>query len=346
MAHRPGRGTPRRARPHAARGLSQADLLAMVLVLGVVASVVFPQFIRRNQRAHASQFAANMLTVHTALERYANDNSGAFPGYLYGGALLPWACARADCEVDPAAVPDPLLRHGYLAEYPVNPFQPGWAPVCTWTGHDPRFGCMPPGSEDGGGLLIGNALSDPDRPTPDTDPVPGTLAPDGFPYYFLGDGDPATRDWIPGTFAYRAHGPRDWQGGLCSAEGPEPWCLSRRVHYDHYFLAGYGSRINPGADWLHCVDVAASHPFSSTPVSAECGDDGLDPMMVLMNEPRLWDPLSTSYLDAYPNVVLSMPSGGTALMGARLERGNPDGFVDGLCTFVPGAEGPYCRVVP
>ena len=232
-------------------------------------------------------------------------------------------------------VPEPMMRHGYLGTYPRNPFlqrrrisfwiwEWDWGPQpetpCGAHAGDPRFGCVPGwqgGYIESSGMTMGNVLSDPRFDGADTAEEWGTLGPTGQPYYYLGDGDPMTVDWMPGQFIYRTDSDPEEEAGMAS------W----------YLLAAYGSVRNPGKDWLHCWDATdTGNGFGTAPGAVECGPEGFSPQV-------LWE-AEGAEVGAHPegasfrgfrNVALSFE--GEAWPWEDIVPTNADGFHDGLLLF-------------
>jgi hypothetical protein len=81
--------------------------------------------------ARAAEAKSGLHVIQIAVEKYQRDN-GCYPSWLIGGAARYAAIVDTtslehtfsdirECSPLPA-VSDPLLREGYLSEYPSNPF--------------------------------------------------------------------------------------------------------------------------------------------------------------------------------------------------------------------------------
>ena len=68
-----------------------------------------------------------------------------------------------------------------------------------------------------------------------------------MPYYLIGDGDPKTKDFIPGSFLYRSLGSsagdlRQWADRVGNGQVILP------SMYESYLLSAYGSERSTGKD--------------------------------------------------------------------------------------------------
>ena len=103
---------PRRYRHFSSgrRGFTLIELLVVVVIIGILASVALPSFVGAQDKARNASVQSNARTFQMALEQYATEHNGAFPGvatgawttdkfvgasssYLAGGTLprSPWA---------------------------------------------------------------------------------------------------------------------------------------------------------------------------------------------------------------------------------------------------------------
>lgn len=321
-----------------------------------------PNMVKALDRSREAEVRSNLHSILVSLERFATDNSGTYPGYIHGGSALAWQCARTpDCDPTSSPPPDRLLADGYISTYPRNPFTTG-ARLCSWTSNDPRFGCLPDNALAGthpSGEVVGNVLTDPNFASPDTGLVTGSLDPAGRPYYFLGDGDPTTQDWLPGQFIYRTHGELLRPGtGDCERFRPDAVCprhdpqfcglLVNGSHctsgppdwfvYSYFVLAGLSSKRSLGKDYLHCYDPTDGlNGFGSVPerppgCSIVAGS--FSPRHLLDHEPTYGTPDldADGDTDEIPNVVFQ-EAGSSLVVGGAIAPYNPDGQADGLIVF-------------
>lgn len=172
------------------RGFTLIELLVVITIIGILAAIALPNYIKAKDKAKEAEVKANCHTIQIALERYATDHSGAYPNYLLGGDTRGWDI-RSGCRAitnpgggdnnDNAEEPtrDPLIHFAYVYSYPDNPFidaGEGITSIIPWTGAslyygdgDIRFGWT--------GEVMGNCLDDPRFLFSRGDAGPGTTEP-------------------------------------------------------------------------------------------------------------------------------------------------------------------------
>ena len=150
-------------------GFTLIELLVVITIIGILAAIALPNYIKAKDKAKEAEVKANCHTLQIALERYATDHSGGYPNYILGGDTRGWD-ERSGCRAltmpgneDQRPPRDPLIHYAYVYSYPDNPFVDpgeGITSVIAWTGAsldlgdgDIRFGWT--------GELMGNTLDDP-----------------------------------------------------------------------------------------------------------------------------------------------------------------------------------------
>jgi prepilin-type N-terminal cleavage/methylation domain-containing protein len=175
------------------RGFTLIELLVVITIIGILAAIALPNYIKAKDKAKEAEVKANCHTLQIALERYSTDYSGVYPKYILGGDTRGWD-ERAGCRAltapgDEDARPprDPLIHFAYVYSYPDNPFVDageGITSVIAWTGAsldlgdgDIRFGWT--------GEIMGNTMDDP-RYLWTMDPnSPGSTTPSRLQYTLL-----------------------------------------------------------------------------------------------------------------------------------------------------------------
>jgi len=153
------------------RGFTLIELLVVITIIGILAAIALPNYIKAKDKAKEAEVKANIHTIQVAIERYDVDQA-RYPSFLLGGDTEGWVKwhHKYDVAGDPPSnnlVQDVLVQYGYITSYPVNPFVndgmsiiQSTAAVGTGPGGqfqpgdgDPRFGFN--------GRVMGNGLSDP-----------------------------------------------------------------------------------------------------------------------------------------------------------------------------------------
>lgn len=62
------------------KGFSLIELMVVVVIIGILAAIAIPNFIRLKDRAKESEVKANAHTVQLAAEEYSTDNDGLYSG--------------------------------------------------------------------------------------------------------------------------------------------------------------------------------------------------------------------------------------------------------------------------
>jgi len=151
------------------RGFTLIELLVVITIIGILAAIALPNYIKAKDKAKEAEVKSNCHTIQIALERYATDHSGAYPNYVIGGDTRGWdersGCRALTAPGNELTKPprDPLIHYAYVYSYPDNPFidaGEGITSIIAWTGAsltlgdgDVRFGWT--------GEIMGNTLDDP-----------------------------------------------------------------------------------------------------------------------------------------------------------------------------------------
>jgi len=278
------------------RGFTLIELLVVITIIGILAAIALPNYIKAKDKAKEAEVKANCHTIQIALERYATDHSGAYPNYILGGDTRGWdehsgcRAITAPTTEDTKPSRDSLIAFAYVYSYPHNPFidaGDGVNSVIAWTGAslklgdgDIRFGWT--------GELMGNCLDDPrflwtkeglanaTRLQYTMLPVPnayiGVLDPNspnsfycmgGLPQWSAkGDGSSDTtgetiKAFWPGQFFYRAGG----DFFVANPQNVDPATYATiwdwpYMRVNKYMLGGYGSPRTDGMDVIRLTTKA------------------------------------------------------------------------------------------
>lgn len=88
------------------KAFTLVEILIVVVILGILAAIVVPQFTNATQDAQAGNIKAQLDTLNNQLELYRARNNGNLPADFVAGGATAW---------------DTLIAEGYLKAAPRNP---------------------------------------------------------------------------------------------------------------------------------------------------------------------------------------------------------------------------------
>jgi len=94
------------------KGFTLVEILIVVVILGILAAIVVPQFTNATQDAQAGNLKAQLKSVQNQIELFNARNNGAYPDF----ATDSWGAPT---------VPTSLIGGNYLKSAPQNPAFPG-----------------------------------------------------------------------------------------------------------------------------------------------------------------------------------------------------------------------------
>ncbi|MEM1353977.1 MAG: prepilin-type N-terminal cleavage/methylation domain-containing protein [Planctomycetota bacterium] len=114
-----------RARTAVAKGFTLVEILIVVVILGILAAIVIPQFTNASESAKFSSMLSQLQTIRSQVELYTNQHNDDYPT-ADGGSDSAWDWARltSETELDGTAPEAGDIVYGpYLQKTPLNPFE-------------------------------------------------------------------------------------------------------------------------------------------------------------------------------------------------------------------------------
>jgi len=265
------------------KGARVAEVAFVAAVVLLIASIAIPSFFTLQKVARRGEAKQSLHDIQLCVERFAVDTEGAYPPYLIGGSGGYRDTSAPPGKANTAPVTlcqrehlsDPLLRKGYITQYPRNPFARDGLLVhatqedlpTSITGNDPLRNGSPDGKLMGTRFgpdcnLMGSVLCDP-RFEKWGYTLFDTWAIVEYPYW-----DAWTpghfRPFLPGEFFYKGEGPEmvymeDTSGAPhpvrsfnehLSLTGERIPAGQPYMETDFYMLGCYGAVRDKGADVL------------------------------------------------------------------------------------------------
>lgn len=108
------------ARTPMGRGFTLVEILVVVIILGILAAIVVPQFSNASQDSQVSALKQDLFRMRQQIELYQNHHNGDYPSLAN---FIDQMTMATDADGNTAAVGTPGYPHGpYIPQMPTNPF--------------------------------------------------------------------------------------------------------------------------------------------------------------------------------------------------------------------------------
>ncbi len=104
---------------HNVRGFTLVEILIVVVILGILAAIVIPQFTNASESAKASNLLSQLQTIRSQLELYQIQHNGAYPAIETDWSQM---TTKSNAAGTGDEADGPLNFGPYLQQDPVNPF--------------------------------------------------------------------------------------------------------------------------------------------------------------------------------------------------------------------------------
>jgi general secretion pathway protein G len=100
------------------KGFTLVEILIVVVILGILAAIVIPQFTNASESAKSSSLVSQLQTIRSSLELYQVQHNGSYPN-------LSTNWNQMTGKTDVAGLPSTAATaYGpYLQQAPINPFE-------------------------------------------------------------------------------------------------------------------------------------------------------------------------------------------------------------------------------
>ncbi len=112
------------------KGFTLVEILIVVIILGILAAIVIPQFTEASNDARESALASDLQTLRSQIELYKIQHLDAYPGLQIDGVTVLGTELVTDLTGQTAQDGTVGTDYGpYLQSFPGNPFEDGDATV-------------------------------------------------------------------------------------------------------------------------------------------------------------------------------------------------------------------------
>jgi general secretion pathway protein G len=107
-------------------GFTLVEILIVVIILGILAAIVIPQFTEASNDARLSQLKSDLQTTRSQLELYKVQHLDTYPASADGDdgtVMIAQLTQKTNVEGEYGAAADPAPTLGpYIIQFPSNPF--------------------------------------------------------------------------------------------------------------------------------------------------------------------------------------------------------------------------------
>lgn len=103
-------------------GFTLVEILIVVVILGILAAIVIPQFTEASEEARNSSLVSDLQTVRSQIELYKIQHKDAMPGTVTGVDFEAAMTGYTDIDGAAQTGPGTNIYGPYIQKIPTNPF--------------------------------------------------------------------------------------------------------------------------------------------------------------------------------------------------------------------------------
>ena len=123
-----------KSRSRKAQGFTLVEILIVVVILGILAAIVIPQFTSASETAKASSLTSQLQTIRSQLELYQVQHNGDYPSITAATDGTAWQKLTQTTNVSGNLSTTGTTYGPYLQKAPTNAFENSSAIVLTTSG--------------------------------------------------------------------------------------------------------------------------------------------------------------------------------------------------------------------
>lgn len=115
--------TTSRAHSKATRAFTLVEILIVVVILGILAAIVVPQFANASQSAQSSSIKGSLQVIRSQIELYHAQHNSTYPTLAQLSAAWNVLTNRTDVAGNVGTTDGVHIYGPYIKKMPVNPFE-------------------------------------------------------------------------------------------------------------------------------------------------------------------------------------------------------------------------------
>lgn len=105
------------------RGFTLVEILIVVVILGILAAIVVPQFASASQSAQSSSLKGSLQVIRSQIELYHTQHDSTYPTLAQLNAAWNVLTSRTDSAGNVGTTDGVHIYGPYIKKMPINPFE-------------------------------------------------------------------------------------------------------------------------------------------------------------------------------------------------------------------------------